>query len=65
MPAFGNNGIVNINSSTEKTVWNVVDSEGKVIMICNNENQAKAHCLTLSQKMNKKLSVSQGKMRCV
>lgn len=65
MPAFGKDGIVNLNQSSEKEVWNITDSEGKVIMSCNDMKTAMIHKESLSQKMNKELTVKQGKLRCL
>ena len=65
MPAFGQNGIVNINQSAERQVWRIKDPEGKVLMVCENEAQAEMHRQSLSQKLNKECSVERGKMACL
>ena len=65
MPAFGKDGIVNVNGSLEKEVWNIVDSNGKVIMVCNDQNQANVHCANLSLKSNRELKVERGTIKCL
>ena len=65
MPAFGKNGIVDVDGSKMMEVWNIVDSSGKIIMVCNDPNQANVHCLNLSQKSNRELKVEKGTMKCL
>ena len=65
MPAFGKDGLKNLNQSKEMPVWEIVNSEGKVLMICNDERQANDHKQSLSQKCGKELTVRQGKLKCL
>ena len=65
MPAFGKDGIHNLNQSVEKPAWEVVTTEGKVLMICDKEEQANSHRLTLSQRMNKELFVRKKELKCL
>lgn len=65
MPAFGKDGLKNLNQSVEKDVWEIVNSEGKVLMVCDTKEQADSHQLTLSRMSNKELTVRQGKLKCL
>lgn len=65
MPAFGKNGVNDLRKNSERKVWNIVDPDGKVLMVCNNKEQAASHRKSLSQMMNKELSVQSSTMRCL
>ena len=52
MPAFGKDGIVNINQSTPKETWQLVKPDGTVVMSCDNQLQLESHKQNLSQKLN-------------
>lgn len=57
MPAFGKNGIVNINQSTPRETWQLVKPDGTVVMSCDNELQLESHKANLSQKLNCELKM--------
>lgn len=65
MPAFGQDGIKNLNQSKEKDVWEIVNTEGKVLMICDCESQAISHKQSLFQKYGKEVTIRQGKLKCL
>ena len=65
MPAFGKDGIKNLNQSVEKDVWEIVNPEGKVLMVCDTQAQAASHQQSLSQKCGKELTIRQGKLKCL
>ena len=65
MPAFGKDGIHNLNQSAAKEAWEIVTEDGKVLMICDKEEQANTHRLTLSQRMNKELTVRRKELKCL
>lgn len=65
MPAFGKNGIVNVESSAAKDIWTLKTSDGKILMSCDNEQQAMEHKVSLSQKMNKEITVEKKSLRCI
>jgi hypothetical protein len=65
MPAFGKNGLVNLNQSAGKEVWKVKDPDGKTLMVCDNQAQAEIHKISLSQKMNKQCVVERGEAKCL
>jgi len=57
MPAFGPNGIVNINQSKTRETWQLVKPDGTVVMSCDNEMQLESHKANLSQKLNCELKM--------
>ena len=57
MPAFGKNGIVNINQSEMRETWQLVKPDGTVVMSCDNELQLESHKQNLSQKLNCELKL--------
>lgn len=65
MPAFGKDGIHNLNQSVNKEVWKIKDSDGKVLMVCDNEGQAASHRASLSQKLGKECQISKEILQCL
>lgn len=65
MPAFGKDGVQNLNQSAKKEVWKIKDPEGKVLMVCDNELQANAHRQSLSQKLGKECLMAKETMQCL
>lgn len=63
MPAFGKNGIVNINGNSAKTTWQVVKSDGTVVASFDNQQQAESHKANLSQ--NADLTIKQVTLQCL
>ena len=57
MPAFGKNGIVNINQSTPKKTYHLVKPDGTVVMSCDMKEQLESHKANLSQKLNCELKL--------
>ena len=57
MPAFGKDGIVNINQSRPRETYQLVKSDGTVVMSCDNEAQLESHKQNLSQKLNCELTL--------
>lgn len=57
MPAFGKDGIVNINQSRPRETYQLVKPDGTVIMSCDNEAQLESHKQNLSQKLNCELTL--------
>lgn len=65
MPAFGKNGIVNLNPASEKKIWNLFDEKGNKIESCTSQEQAEARKIALSQQLNSTISIQEGKMVCL
>ncbi len=65
MPAFGKNGIVNLNPSTEKIIWNLIDDKGNKIESCASQEQAEARKKVLSQQLNSTINIQEGRMVCL
>ena len=65
MPAFGNDGIHNLNQSVNKEVWKIKDPDGKVLMVCDNEGQASSHRTSLSQKLGKECQIVKESLQCL
>lgn len=57
MPAFGKDGIVNLNKPQVKETYQLVKPDGTVIMSCDNEIQLESHKQNLSQKLNCELKI--------
>ena len=57
MPAFGKNGIVNLEGKGQKTMWQLVKPDGTVVMSCECKGQLESHKDNLSQKMNCELQI--------
>lgn len=65
MPAFGKDGIVNINQSTPKKTYQLVKPDGTVVMSCDNKDQLEMHKANLSQKFNCELSLVEKKLQLI
>ena len=57
MPAFGKDGIVNINQSRPRETYQLIKPDGTVVMSCDNETQLESHKQNLSQKLNCELTL--------
>lgn len=64
MPAFGKNGIVNINQNEPQTVWQLVKPDGTVVMsgLQKDVESAKEN---MSKQLNCQLTVRTSTMRCI
>jgi hypothetical protein len=65
MPAFGKDGIVNINQSTPKKTYQLVKPDGTVVMSCDNKDQLEMHKTNLSQKFNCELNLVEKKLQLI
>lgn len=64
MPAFGKDGIKNLNPVTSKVIWEIVASDGKVVATCD-ENSVESQKQALSQKLNQELTARQRTLKCL
>jgi len=65
MPAFGKDGIININQSTPKKTFQLVKPDGTVVMSCDSKSQLEMHKENLSQKLNCELTLVERKLQLV
>ena len=64
MPAFGKDGIKDLNQSQDKTIWEVVDSNGNVLMMCDNEPQANS-LKEIMSKTNQGVTIRTRGLKCL
>lgn len=64
MPAFGKNGIVNINPSEPKITWQLVKPDGTVVK-SGTQAEIESSKQSLSQQLNCELTVKTSTMRCI
>ena len=64
MPAFGKDGIKDLNQLQDKSVWEVVDSKGNVLMMCDNEIQANSLKKIMSE-ANQDVTVRMRGLKCL
>lgn len=57
MPAFGKDGMVNLNQNKSRETYQLVKPDGTVVMSCNDETQLEMHRQNLSQKLNCELKL--------
>lgn len=65
MPAFGKEGMVNINQSAPKKNYKLVKPDGTVVMSCNCKEQLESHKQNLSQSLGCELQVVEETVRCL
>ena len=65
MPAFGKNGIVNLNDKSVKETYQLVKPDGTVVMSCDNQVQLESHKQNLSQKLNCELQIKKVTLQCI
>ena len=65
MPAFGKNGIVNLNETKNRTTYQLVKPDGTVVMSCDCKEQLESHKQNLSQKLNTELSLKEVKIQLI
>lgn len=64
MPAFGKNGIVNINQSEPKTIWQLCKPDGTVVK-SGTQTEIESSKQSLSQQLNCELTVRTSTMKCI
>ena len=64
MPAFGKNGIVNINQNEPQTVWQLVKPDGTVVM-SGLQKDVESAKESLSQQLNCQLTMRTSTMKCI
>lgn len=64
MPAFGKNGIVNINQNEPQTIWQLVKPDGTVVM-SGLQKDVESKKESLSQQLNCQLTIRTSTMRCI
>lgn len=65
MPAFGKNGMVNLNQATPTVSYQLVKPDGSVVMSCNCKEQLESHKENLSQKLGCELELREANLRCL
>ena len=65
MPAFGKNGIVNIEQSKTRRTFQLVKPDGTVVMSCDDKAQLEMHKDNLSQKMNCELNLVERNLQLI
>lgn len=65
MPAFGANGIVNLNKGQPRETWQLVKDDGTVVMSCDNKAQLEMHKQNLSQKLNCNLTLTKKELHLI
>lgn len=65
MPAFGKDGIVNLNKNETRENWLLVKPDGTVVLSCNNKQQLESHIQNLSQKFNCELKLVKQEVQCL
>lgn len=65
MPAFGKNGIVNLNQSKSVESWEVHDSSGQSFGTFRSEQQANAQKEILSKSVGGQLTVTKKELHCL
>ena len=65
MPAFGKDGIVNLNETKVKKTYQLVKPDGTVVMSCDNKDQLEMHKANLSQKFNCELNLVEKKLQLI
>ena len=65
MPAFGKDGIVNLNETTIKKTYQLVKPDGTVVMSCDCKEQLESHKQNLSQKLNCELNLVEKKLQLI
>lgn len=59
MPAFGKNGIVNINQSQSKDVYNIVKQDGSIVASSNDKGNAEQLKSSLEKQLNCDLTIQE------
>ena len=64
MPAFGKNGIVNINQNQPQTVWQLCKPDGTVVM-SGLQHDVESAKQSMSKQLNCELTIRTSTMRCI
>ena len=64
MPAFGKNGIVNINNNEPKTIWQLCKPDGTVVK-SGLQQEIESAKESLSQELGCTLTIKTSTMRCI
>lgn len=64
MPAFGKNGIVNINPAEPKITWQLVKPDGTVVM-SGLQHEVESAKDSMSKQLNCELTIKTSTMRCI
>jgi len=65
MPAFGKDGIVNLNETKNRITYQLVKPDGSVVMSCDCKEQLESHKENLSQKLNCELNLVEKKLQLI
>lgn len=64
MPAFGKNGIVNINQNESQTIWQLVKPDGTVVM-SGLQKDVESAKESMSKQLNCQLTMRTSTMKCI
>lgn len=65
MPAFGKNGIVNLNQNSPKEIFNVIKEDGSVVGTSDDRNNAELLKSSLEKQMNCNLTIQEKTLTCI
>lgn len=65
MPAFGKNGMINLNQKEPETTYMLCKPDGTVIMSSNNQANIDAAKENMSKQLNCELHIKTSTMRCI
>lgn len=65
MPAFGKDGIVNLNETKSRKTYQLVKPDGTVVMSCDCKEQLESHKQNLSQKLNCELNLVEKNLQLI
>ena len=65
MPAFGKDGIVNLNETKSRKTYQLVKPDGSVVMSCDCKEQLESHKENLSQKLNCELNLVEKNLQLI
>lgn len=65
MPAFGPNGIVNLNSASPKITYTLVKDDGSIVTSSTDKAQIEAQKETLSKQLNSELHIVEKETRLI
>ena len=65
MPAFGPNGIVNLNPTSPKITYTLVKDDGSIVTSSTDKTQIEAQKETLSKQLNSELHIVENETRLI
>lgn len=65
MPAFGKDGMVNLNETKTRKTYQLVKPDGSVVMSCDCKEQLESHKANLSQKLNCELQLVEKNLQLI